>query len=215
MVKDTYDSIADAYYETYCKDFYNNPYATGDFPCYQMLVKRLKKGARILDLGCGCGKVAKYFSDLGFVTVGLDFSECMLSHARQDYPELDFRLQDISDFSFTEKFDGAIYAYSLFHLNKDQAEESIRCLCKVLVANAAVLFVIKIGEHEQPQTMPEPFNLSRRNFCQIYTQQSFLQLLSKHGFHVNKEDVLIFEEMDKEHTLANMTMAVIATIHKL
>lgn len=215
MVKDTYDSIADAYYETYCKDFYNNPYAKGDFPCYQMFIKHLSNGARILDLGCGCGKVAKYFSDLGFVTVGLDFSECMLSHARQDYPELDFRLHDISDFSLKEKFDGAIYAYSLFHLNKDQAEASIRCLCKVLVANAAVLFIIKIGEHDQPQTMPEPFDLSRRNFCQIYTQQSFLQLLSKHGFHVNKEDILIFEEPDKEHTLANITMAVIATIHKL
>lgn len=215
MVKEAYDSIADTYHDTYCKDFYNNPYAKGDFTCYQMLLKHLSRGARILDLGCGCGKVAKYFSDLGFVTVGLDFSEGMLSHARQDYPELDFRLQDISNFNLSDKFDGAIYAYSLFHLNKNQAEDSIRCLCKVLVANAVVLFIVKTGEHDQSQTMPEPFDLSRRNFCQIYTQRSFLHLLSKHGFHVNKEEILIFEEKDKEHTLANMTMAVIATIHKL
>ena len=41
---------------------------------------RFLKDGLILDLGCGTGRVAKHYADLGYQVVGLDISEEMLKH---------------------------------------------------------------------------------------------------------------------------------------
>jgi len=45
--------------------------------------KHWPKPGRIVDLGCGTGRVARYFGPKGFDVVGLDLSEEMLAVARQ------------------------------------------------------------------------------------------------------------------------------------
>jgi trans-aconitate methyltransferase len=83
-----------------------------------------KPGELILDLGCGSGELAQEIADYGAQVVGLDASADMLAKARQQYPNLDFRLGDAVSFELPERFD-AIFSNAALHWVPD-AEGAIR-----------------------------------------------------------------------------------------
>ena len=53
-------------------------------------------GARILDAGCGTGRVATRLAELGFDVVGVDVDESMLTVAREQRPSVPWLLGDLS-----------------------------------------------------------------------------------------------------------------------
>jgi SAM-dependent methyltransferase len=54
-------------------------------------------GSRILDAGCGTGRVAVRLAGLGYDCVGLDSDEAMLAHARTLSTDVDWVLADLSE----------------------------------------------------------------------------------------------------------------------
>src|SRR5436305_13452051 len=60
---------------------------------------------RILDLGCGTGHLTRQIADRGASVIGIDVSPDMVERARAQYPGLDFRLMDATNFHFEEPFD--------------------------------------------------------------------------------------------------------------
>lgn len=56
----------------------------------------LPAGARILDAGCGTGRVAAHLDELGFSCVGVDFDESMLSVARRTAPQIPWHQADLA-----------------------------------------------------------------------------------------------------------------------
>ncbi|WP_030908684.1 class I SAM-dependent methyltransferase [Streptosporangium amethystogenes] len=59
----------------------------------------LPPGARVLDAGCGTGRVAIRLAELGYDCVGVDLDASMLEVARRAAPELPWILADLSDLS--------------------------------------------------------------------------------------------------------------------
>jgi SAM-dependent methyltransferase len=53
--------------------------------------------ARIADLGCGTGTLARLLSDEGYTVDGLDFSPAMIQRARAKLPEGRFAIGDAAD----------------------------------------------------------------------------------------------------------------------
>jgi len=51
-------------------------------------------GERILDLGCGTGQLTDKIAAAGSDVIGLDASPDMIGQARQNFPRLQFTLQD-------------------------------------------------------------------------------------------------------------------------
>src|ERR1041384_1391697 len=68
----------------------------------------------ILDLGCGTGHLTNQIAHTGARVIGLDDSPSMLTTARQNYPQLDFRLADAVEFSTPEQFD-AVFSNAVLH----------------------------------------------------------------------------------------------------
>jgi ubiquinone/menaquinone biosynthesis C-methylase UbiE len=54
-------------------------------------------GRRVLDAGCGTGYLTRQLHDRGAVVTGIDFSERMIAIARDDHPDIDFRVDSCSE----------------------------------------------------------------------------------------------------------------------
>ena len=57
-----------------------------------------KPGERILDLGCGTGRLTKEIAQSGADVVGIDSSPEMIAKAKQDYPASPVRVADAATF---------------------------------------------------------------------------------------------------------------------
>ena len=78
------------------------------------LLDSKKNITEILELGCGSGAHAKYFSEKGFSITGLDRSEEMIFEAKKkNIPNFEPIIADISNFELYKKFDAVI---SMFHV---------------------------------------------------------------------------------------------------
>lgn len=71
-------------------------------------------GEVVLDLGCGTGHLTAQIAARGARVIGFDPSEKMLETAREQYPDLDFRVADARNFDFPERFD-AVFSNAVLH----------------------------------------------------------------------------------------------------
>lgn len=73
-------------------------------------------GRRVLDLGCGAGRLAIYLRPFAAHYVGFDISPHMIDHCRRQFPELEFCQGDMRDLSrFSDgSFDAIFAIFNLF-----------------------------------------------------------------------------------------------------
>ena len=175
VVRDTYNQIAQQYFETYVDD-------QSDEVVFKQFADLVAKG-KILDLGCGYGKVSQWFVQNGFDCVGFDISEEMIEFGLKNNPDLNLQCADITNIPLQyKKADGAIYAYSFFHLTKQQGECSLKSLNKNLKDQAYIMLMLQKGEGEE--FCPEPFSPQLQNYIKYYTLQEITEMLNQCGFEV-------------------------------
>jgi trans-aconitate methyltransferase len=71
-------------------------------------------GERILDLGCGTGKLTRALANAGASVLGVDASPEMLSEARAAHPDLEFALERGEELPYDAEFDG-IFSNAALH----------------------------------------------------------------------------------------------------
>lgn len=73
-----------------------------------------QKGERILDLGCGTGRLTHEIQAAGATVVGIDNSPEMIAQARAQYPLIEFHVADAHAFVCRQKFD-AVFSNAALH----------------------------------------------------------------------------------------------------
>jgi SAM-dependent methyltransferase len=89
------------------------------------------RGARILDLGCGAGRLTRSLRLLGGSVVGIDISPAMIARCEATLPDCDFRVGDMRDLSL---FDAASFDVVVAGMNLISAvshEDRLRVLAEV------------------------------------------------------------------------------------
>jgi len=66
--------------------------------------------ARVLDAGCGTGRVAIRLAELGYDVVGVDLDASMLAMAREEAPQLDWRVGDLAVLDTGQTYDVVLVA---------------------------------------------------------------------------------------------------------
>ncbi|MFB8247987.1 class I SAM-dependent DNA methyltransferase [Streptomyces sp. NPDC055952] len=74
------------------------------------------EGGRVVDLGCGPGRVTAYLASRGLAVSGLDLSESMLAIARREHPGLRFEQGSMLELDLPDaSLDGVVAWYSIIH----------------------------------------------------------------------------------------------------
>ncbi|MEV1314979.1 class I SAM-dependent methyltransferase [Micromonospora arborensis] len=72
--------------------------------------------ARVLDAGCGPGRMSRYLAERGCQVQGLDLSPGMIAMARRDQPDLMFTVGSLTALPYSDdQFAGVLLWYSTIH----------------------------------------------------------------------------------------------------
>jgi len=99
--KDFYDDLATRGAGIY--SCFNEAKDLNHFPIWEWMLEEIEENSRVLDIGCGHGLFAKYFTDKnGGWIIGVDFSDIVIKKARHNlpwanYPRSRFLCLDVED----------------------------------------------------------------------------------------------------------------------
>jgi SAM-dependent methyltransferase len=82
-------------------------------------------GARILDAGCGTGRVGIRLAELGYDVTGVDLDESMLAVARERAPQLRWLVGDLATLDLGETFDLVLMAGNIVPLVAEGSEPAV------------------------------------------------------------------------------------------
>ncbi len=107
----------------------------------ERLDERLGAESRILDLGCGAGvPVDRYLVDRGHDVIGLDISDAMLSLARRNVPEADYRAGDMADLRASDySVDAVVSFFAVIHVDRRHHARLFRVIRSFLSRGGPIL----------------------------------------------------------------------------
>lgn len=186
-----YDKIA----EPYAKEFSKPSEYIDEF------LALLPKNAKILDVGCGVGVDAGYMASEGLEVIGIDLSKEMLKLARQKFPQIDFRQQDIRKLDFPpNSFDGILASCSLIHIPKKDVPALLKRFYQILNKDGVIYIALQGGKSEEI-FVNEPFKPDEKLFLNIISFDEIRNLLVKNGFSIVKK----YERESKSKEELNFT----------
>jgi SAM-dependent methyltransferase len=117
----------------------------------KLLLSRVPAGARLLDICCGTGDLARTLRGRGYRVTGIDGSGPMLAHARRNAPESSFVRADARQFSFPPVFHAAVSTFdSLNHvLALKELESVFRNVAGALRQGGVWVFDLNMAESFQ------------------------------------------------------------------
>jgi 2-polyprenyl-3-methyl-5-hydroxy-6-metoxy-1,4-benzoquinol methylase len=107
------------------------------------LLRSLPAGARVLDLGCGCGvPVARDLAAAGPTVTGVDLSDVQIERARSLVPAATFLRGDATEVSFPDgSFDAVVCLYMLIHVPLDEQPALLGRIASWLVPGGTLLII--------------------------------------------------------------------------
>lgn len=104
--------------------------------------------ARVLDLCCGTGQMARALHDRGYHVTGVDGSAEMIRYARRNAPDCTFVVADARDFAVPGPFDLALSMYDALNhlLEPDDLRRAFGRVHAALRPGAPFLFDLNLAE---------------------------------------------------------------------
>ena len=118
-VRDDYNKIAGRFSLTRKKAFWGET---------DVFVKYIKEGDRVLDLGCGNGRLYGFLKEKSIDYTGIDNSEKLTEEAKKEWGESDscrFYVEDILDFNDSKKYDVIFMIAVLHHIPGKRLRQEI------------------------------------------------------------------------------------------
>jgi len=109
--------------------YWNEEFHSLAFPILERIwLPRVPEKGRILDVCCGTGYLAGLLAQRGYRVSGVDASEAMIGHARENVPAAEFHVAEASRFRIPGKFDAAASTFD--SLNHILDEKDLRAAMK-------------------------------------------------------------------------------------
>ena len=164
------------FYEAHAREYIERTVSADLSPIYDEFSKRVHRGRRVLDAGCGSGRDLKNLHSRGFNVVGIDASAALVALARQYSGEECFTMR-LEDVSFRNRFDAVWACASLLHVPKGKIVAVLEWLRRSLVKGGVLFASVQLGEGE----MLAPDG----RFFAYYTHDEIGAVLQSAGFSMD------------------------------
>lgn len=175
--RSAYNSSANAYetkfahYETYQKQI-------------QAFSDLLPDESSILDIGCGPGLNAAFFTNQGHSVTGIDFSSSMVELARKNCSTGTFYEKDVENLEISAQFDALCLSFIIVHLRDEKTEALISKLPALIRPGGMVYISFMTGKKGGYETT----SFSREEiYFNYYDPETIRSLFEKYGFTLQKQ----------------------------
>lgn len=102
---------------------------------------------RVLDAGCGTGRMSRYLADRGCAVEGVDLSPGMVEQARDAHPNLTFDVARLTELPHDDAtFDGVLLWYSTIHTPPAGQPAILTEAARVLAPGGHLLIAFQAGQ---------------------------------------------------------------------
>ena len=115
---------------------------------YDPFLELVAPGGSILDLGCGAGSAALYFTRKGYKVLAVDGCAEYCEHTRRR-AGCEVRQMLFGELDYTNAFDGVWACASLLHVQKDALPGVLRLIRRALKKHGVFYASFKYGETER------------------------------------------------------------------
>lgn len=96
------------------------------------------KVGKILEAGCGAGRILRYYHDRDYNIIGMDFIDVAISKLKEIDPTLQAEVGDITSLRFADQSFKYVLAFGLYHNLEHGLDNAIRETYRVLEKNGKV-----------------------------------------------------------------------------
>ena len=133
---------------------------------------------KVLEVGSGSGKDASALLRLGYDYVGTDASKGLLEIAQKRNPNTIFRCVAVQDLDFEEnEFDGFWTAATLLHMPKNEIDDALKNIVRVVKPNGVGFISVKAGAGERK-------DVETGRWFSYYSSDGFKEILERNKLRV-------------------------------
>lgn len=147
------------------------------------------KDSRVLELGCGTGRIAQVFEKLGKHIIGVDFSEPCLEKARVICPKGEFHNSEVWNIPPVQLVDVVIISGVLLHLNDTEIKKTFGSINSVLRRGGKLLIRESVGNPQRFEVHGFVDNLGC-DYHAVYRTREDIKKLVPSNFNLGSEKLL-------------------------
>ncbi|WED42590.1 class I SAM-dependent methyltransferase [Legionella cardiaca] len=182
-------------YQATAVEFANNVADLAPIASIEKFIKLLPPKAKIIDIGCGSGRDAKIFSNMGADVLGIDFCSNLIDIAKKNAPLSEFQVMDFETMNFpAASFDGAWSACSLGHSSKKILPDILKNIHLLLKENGYFYLALKKGSGESLDKDLR-YEGDVKKFWAFFEEEELMNILQAAHFKI-----LDFDTVEKKFT---------------
>jgi len=150
QVRESYDNVAEDYAQRVGGELTHKPF---DRQLLDLFAARVRDLGPVADVGCGPGMGARYLRAQGIDAFGIDCSTKMVTAARALGPDVEFRVEDMTQLRAADgSWAGIVSLYSLIHLPRNDVRSVLREFYRVLKPGGLLLVAFHLGSETRHAT---------------------------------------------------------------
>jgi ubiquinone/menaquinone biosynthesis C-methylase UbiE len=160
--------------------------------------RRLRRGAEVLDLGCGCGVPDARLLSERFRVTGVDISDVQIQRARRLVPTARFVRADMTEVALPPgAFSGVVCLYSLIHVPLEEQPGLLAKVARWLAPGG--LFLVTTGWTAWTGTEDRWLGSNAKMYWSHADAKTYERWLEGYGFRILRRDRV--PEEGAEHAL--------------
>jgi SAM-dependent methyltransferase len=147
-----YDIVAASYAEVTADGVDATPFDRAVLTLFADLVRDAAPdgGGRVVEVGCGPGRIAAYLAGLGLDVFGIDLSPGMIEQARLRHPDLEFRVGQMTALDLPPgAVTGLVAWYSIIHVPPAEHPAVLAGFRRVLTPGGHLVLAFHVGDERR------------------------------------------------------------------